>query len=210
MKKTARMIAIALALGICLSSMPLAIAEEETSAVTETQVVEEKKEEKAEKHEEAKEEVKEEKHEEAKEEPKAEPEAEVKEEAEVEIEAEPEAEAETEVGTEPEAETEVETEEFVEIEDEETPLGLFDQQTPFTGSVKLERKGEGNLYFGDEVTLTANVQNANKLYEIRWEVNRQNEEGWTTISGENGTDYDFVLTQENANFEYRVVLVTEA
>lgn len=208
MKKTARMIAIALALGICLSSMPLAIAEEETSAVTETQVVEEKKEEKAEKHEEAKEEVKEEKHEEAKEEPKAEPEAEVKEEAEVEIEAEPEAEAETEVGTEPE--TEVETEEFVEIEDEETPLGLFDQQTPFTGSVKLERKGEGNLYFGDEVTLTANVQNANKLYEIRWEVNRQNEEGWTTISGENGTDYDFVLTQENANFEYRVVLVTEA
>lgn len=193
MKKTARMMALALAMGICLTSMPLAIAEEEEIVVIEeTQEVSQI------------EEIKETTQEVVKAEKKAKnkksnKKAKSKKKNEV-------AEEETEVSEAEEEPVEL----IVEIEDTETPLGLFDQQAPFTGTVQVQRKGEGTLYYGDEVTLTADVRDANALYQLRWEVNRQDEEGWKPIEGESEVDYDFVLTRDNANYEYRVVLVTEA
>ena len=33
---------------------------------------------------------------------------------------------------------------------------------------------------------------------------------WTVIEDENEEEYEFVITEENAGLEYRVVLVTEA
>lgn len=100
--------------------------------------------------------------------------------------------------------------ELTEIEDLETPLGLFDSNAGFTGTVEIQREGEGALYYGDFVTLTAQISNANRPFAIRWEVNRQDEEGWQTIAGANGLNYSFLLTKGNVDYEYRVVLVAAA
>ncbi len=199
MKKTMKMLTLVLALGICMSPMSFAFGEGEApAAVEQTQEASKPAEEKA---------VKEEpKAEAAQEEPKSEA---PKAEAPAEAPAGQDAAAEqTEVQTE--VASEASGEDLVEIEDSETPLGLFDTAAPFEAAVKVERKGEGALYYGDRVTLTAQVSNANRMYAIRWEVNRQDDEGWKAIAGASGADYSFALTEENVNYEYRVVLESKA
>lgn len=135
--------------------------------------------------------------------------------------AEPEAPAETEAPTEeeeqaeaPEEETEDGSEaadgEELEIDDYETPLGLTPDENRFTGSVRIEMKNQGDIFFGDTVTLEANVSNANTAYDIRWEVNRHDSNGWNAISGQTGKTYDFTITEKNADYDYRVVLSTKA
>lgn len=69
----------------------------------------------------------------------------------------------------------------------------------------MENKGE--IFFGDKVVLRAKVSDANAAYSIRWEMDKGN--GWEAIGGEHDTTYDFVVSEENANYAYRVVLVVE-
>ena len=79
---------------------------------------------------------------------------------------------------------------------------------PFTAEVEIELVNKGAIYFGDEVTLRAVVKNATAAYAIRWEVNDGN--GWKEIQGENGDEYEFVVTEENAGYSYRVALTALA
>ena len=78
----------------------------------------------------------------------------------------------------------------------------------FTGTVEIKLVNTGDIYFGDTVTLRAVVRDANTAYEIRWECNDGS--GWVEIRDEDELEYDFVVTEENAKLEYRVVLITEA
>lgn len=78
----------------------------------------------------------------------------------------------------------------------------------FTGTVEIEMKNTGELYYGDTVTLRAVIRDANTGYILRWEVNDGT--GWTEIEAADKLEYEFIVLEENAHFEYRVVLITEA
>ena len=99
---------------------------------------------------------------------------------------------------------------YIEIEEPEVPLGIFEEEPElieeFTGSVSISCNNRGTIYYGDEITLTAEVENANAPYTISWEVNQQNGEGWRRIENENDQTYNFICSQENVNYEYRAVL----
>ena len=75
---------------------------------------------------------------------------------------------------------------------------------PFAADVKIRLLNQGDIFTGDEVTLKAVIENATAAYVISWEVNDGN--GWKVIDGEEKDEYKFVATEENAGFEYRVVL----
>ena len=78
----------------------------------------------------------------------------------------------------------------------------------FTGEVEVKLENDGEIYFGDTVKLRADVRNANADYSIRWEVNREGSgDNWETIKGETSSTYSFVVTEENAGYAYRAVLV---
>ena len=79
---------------------------------------------------------------------------------------------------------------------------------PFTGSARIELVNTEQLYYGDTVILRAVIENANIAYAIRWESNDGS--GWAEIKGEDKEEYEFVVTEQNAGLEYRVVLLTEA
>lgn len=108
--------------------------------------------------------------------------------------------------------TETPTEEPTETPTEE-PAGEatpepVETPVPFEGSVEIKLENEGDIYFGDTVVLRAMIYGANTDYEIRWEYLSGSE--WKVIEGEDEETYDFVVTEENADREYRVVLITEA
>lgn len=194
MRKTGKILTMILALGICMSTMACALGEEEGPGAG-AKNLEVPKSVEAEAVQEA---------------PKADavagPQAGTAAEAPAEqTGVQPKAAGKTEVGGKEPA-----SGELTEIEDLETPLGLFDSNAGFTGTVEIQREGEGALYYGDFVTLTAKISNANRPFAIRWEVNRQDEEGWQTIAGANGLNYSFLLTKDNVDYEYRVVLVAAA
>lgn len=70
-------------------------------------------------------------------------------------------------------------------------------------SIYIARKGNGDIYFGDQVTLEAFVNNVPAGYTITWEY--ETEDGWVQIA--TGDTYTFTVTQANANYVYRAVLV---
>lgn len=113
--------------------------------------------------------------------------------------AEPTEEATVEPTVEPTEEATVEP--TAEATAEPTPFA-------FTGKVSVKLKNEGDIYFGDTVTLRAVVSDANADYEIRWEVNKTGRDSdWKVISGETSKTYSFTVTEENAEYAYRAVLV---
>lgn len=131
-------------------------------------------------------------------------------EATVEPTAEPTAEATVEPTAEPTAEATVEptAEPTTEVTVQPTVEATETPAVPFTGTVEVELVNTGDLYYGDTITLRAVVRNANTAYAIRWESNDGN--GWVEIKGEDKDEYKFIVTEENADLEYRVVLITEA
>lgn len=76
----------------------------------------------------------------------------------------------------------------------------------FTGSVEVELVNKGSLYYGDEIILRAKVENANMAYTLRWEVLDGSE--WKPIPNETGAEYHFIVNEENAGLQYRVVVIT--
>lgn len=110
-----------------------------------------------------------------------------------------------------EGEEEIETVETVAVEEEKTEeamiveeLDIAETPVQFTGSVKVTMTCAEELYFGDTITLTANVTDANKAYTLRWEMNDGN--GWQTVNGENDSVFAFEVNEQNAGSEIRVVL----
>lgn len=112
----------------------------------------------------------------------------------------------TEVETEEQVEIEVEIEEATEVETEEEA----EEAEAFAGEVEIKLENEGDIYFGDTVTLRAVVRSANAGYTIRWEVNKDgSEDGWKVIEDETKDTYSFEVTEENVAYAYRAVLVAE-
>ncbi len=73
----------------------------------------------------------------------------------------------------------------------------------FSGTADIELKQRSYAY-GDKVTLVAKVRDVNMSYRLVWEATDDDERGWYTIS--TGSEYSFVVTPENIDRGYRVVL----
>ena len=74
----------------------------------------------------------------------------------------------------------------------------------FTGRVGVRMLNTGDIYLGDTVVLQAVVVDANAEYTISWEVCKDGL-NWEAVAwGMNS--YSFVVTRENAGYEYRAVL----
>ena len=74
----------------------------------------------------------------------------------------------------------------------------------FTGSVMIGRAGDGDLYDGDNVTLTLSIENANRQdYHIRWEARA--EVSWQ-VQQEGGESFSFEVNEARAGHTYRAVL----
>ena len=66
--------------------------------------------------------------------------------------------------------------------------------------------GEGELYFGDEVTMTATLTGYEKLvYTIKWQNSADNE-NWNDVSGENGETLTVTCTEDNYLLYWRAVV----
>ncbi len=83
---------------------------------------------------------------------------------------------------------------------------------PFSAQVSVKlMNGAAEIFYGDSVTLVADVKNANQAYTVRWEVFQgdvdaeTNEQVWTTVGS--GDTYTFTVTEDNAEYAYRAVLV---
>lgn len=70
-------------------------------------------------------------------------------------------------------------------------------------SISIRMENTGDIYYGDTVTLKADVQNAESGYSIIWEV--LTEDGWVKVGS--GAKYSFVVTESNAANQYRAVLI---
>lgn len=81
---------------------------------------------------------------------------------------------------------------------------------PFSAEVRIELKNAGAIYFGDEVTLRAVVEQANAAYTVVWEYYNmeadfeRGENPWVAI--ETGEEYSFVVTEENVATPLRAVV----
>ena len=84
-------------------------------------------------------------------------------------------------------------------------------ETPTEPTVLLVLENTGDIYFGDTVTLQLIVKDLNQEFTIRWQVwkHETDEEIWYDIDGVTGVTYSFVVTEENVNYEYRVVLTVQ-
>ena len=88
----------------------------------------------------------------------------------------------------------------------EEPAPEADEETEFvfTGRVGVRMLNTGDIYLGDTVVLQAVVVDANAEYTISWEVCKDGL-NWEAVAwGMNS--YSFVVTRENAGYEYRAVL----
>ncbi|MBE5804845.1 MAG: hypothetical protein E7316_10090 [Clostridiales bacterium] len=71
------------------------------------------------------------------------------------------------------------------------------------GSVTIILRTAGPLYYGDEVALGALVNGVDGEFTLTWQA-KVDADKWVDV-GE-GYTYKFILSPENANLEYRVVL----
>ncbi len=74
-------------------------------------------------------------------------------------------------------------------------------------SVTVRMQNQGDIYFGDYVTLLAEVNGVadGASYSIRWQTIRDQEKGWEQIGS--GSTYSFTVSESNATLPYRAVLV---
>ena len=114
---------------------------------------------------------------------------------------------ETPDDTEDNFEEEFDDDGLLEIDDDEFIEGDIEEPVVFTGHAYITIDNKGMLYYGDEVTLRANVENANMDYTILWEATDDNGEHWERL--ESGESISFILTQWNANRQYRIILNTK-
>ena len=79
------------------------------------------------------------------------------------------------------------------------------RKVEFTGTVEIEIKDGITLAYDQEVTLVARVSGTESLdYLMVWEASDDEGITWHTVGS--GEEYTFVLTRENVNRAYRVVL----
>ena len=106
---------------------------------------------------------------------------------------------ETTVASDPVDDTVIEVTEDVTTDEPAEEPGFV-----FTGRVGVRMLNTGDIYLGDTVALLAVVVDANAEYTISWEVCKDGL-NWEAVAwGMNS--YSFVVTRENAGYEYRAVL----
>lgn len=115
----------------------------------------------------------------------------------------------------PEAQDEESEEDLVWFDDDDPGsvapelLDLFNnpdayRKVEFTGTVEIEIKDE-TIAYDQEVTLVARVSDTESMdYLMVWEASDDEGITWHTVGS--GEEYTFVLTRENVNRAYRVVL----
>ena len=107
-------------------------------------------------------------------------------------------------------------EDLVEIEDSdaghvsEALTEPFDRpehtgEAAFTGTAEIRLENEGMLHYGDEITLKAEVRDANMNYHLVWEASDNDGRGWYAVGS--GERYSFFLNRENIGREYRVSVI---
>lgn len=77
------------------------------------------------------------------------------------------------------------------------------EETVPQGTVRILLLNEGPLYYGDEVSLLADVDNVEDEHTLTWQI-KVDIDKWESIA--TGRTYSFTLTPENASLEYRVVV----
>lgn len=70
-------------------------------------------------------------------------------------------------------------------------------------SIRISIINEGDIYYGDLVTLWASVNNVADGYRIVWEM--ETADGWVQVGS--GQTYSFTVTSANAFAAYRALLV---
>ena len=86
---------------------------------------------------------------------------------------------------------------------EEHVASVFHEEG-FSGQAGIEMV-QPTVSFGDTVTLKARIEGTEQVYLIIWEANDADDRGWFEIG--RGDQYEFTLTQENMNRDYRLVLM---
>lgn len=82
-------------------------------------------------------------------------------------------------------------------------LALAEEEAPAPESIYITRRGSGDVYYGDEVTLQAYVKNVEGDYSIVWE--KYTADGWVKVGS--GDYYTFTVTEATAALEYRAMLI---
>lgn len=93
-------------------------------------------------------------------------------------------------------------EEIVEEPAEDTVEEIIEEAAP-QGTVRILLLNEGPLYYGDEVSLLADVDNIEDEHTLTWQI-KVDIDKWENIAV--GRNYRFILTPENASLEYRVIV----
>ena len=111
---------------------------------------------------------------------------------------------------------EAETEEVVieEVSEEELPedaqlMSVIEDKLNAGRSVSVYVSCGDELSYGDTVELYAVLKGyEGTSYEMQWQVSLDNS-SWSDISGENGSEYELTLTEDNANNYYRVAVTID-
>lgn len=82
-------------------------------------------------------------------------------------------------------------------------LGVSSVALADNESIHISLVNQGDIYFGDLVTLWASVDNVAEGYTIVWEM--ETADGWVRVGS--GQSYSFTVTQANASAAYRALLV---
>ena len=72
-----------------------------------------------------------------------------------------------------------------------------------TAEISVSLKNDGDLYYGDTITLCAHINEKPEEYNIYWEASKDGS-SWFSVSS--GSSYSFVVNEENALYYYRAVL----
>lgn len=69
--------------------------------------------------------------------------------------------------------------------------------------ISVSLKNDGDLYYGDTITLCAHISEEPEEYNIYWEASKDGS-SWFSIGS--GSPYSFVVNKENALYYYRAIL----
>lgn len=70
-------------------------------------------------------------------------------------------------------------------------------------SISVHLKNSGDIYYGDIVTLRADVSDAPEEYSIYWEASSDGS-SWFSVGSD--SSYSFTVNEENALYYYRAIL----
>ncbi len=83
--------------------------------------------------------------------------------------------------------------------------GIWNVALAENESISIKLLNQGDIYYGDQVTLMAIVNNAESGYQISWEKYNSEDKCWVKVGS--GERYSFTVTESNAASQFRAVLI---